>query len=65
MSKGKRMYGAWVKVNLEDGGSKEAIFHFYADPELESTEGAIDSIAQERAERRWKEPKLLSCWRSA
>ena len=62
MNKGKRLYGAWVKVPLEDGGSKEAIFRFYADPELEFT-GAIDEVAQERAERRWKEPKLLSCWR--
>lgn len=33
MNKGKKLYGAWVKVPLEDGGSKEAIFHFYADPE--------------------------------
>jgi hypothetical protein len=65
MNKGKRLYGAWVKVPLEDGGSKEAIFHFYADPELEYTEGAIDAVAQERAERRYKDTTLLSCWRSA
>lgn len=64
MSKGKRMYGAWVKVPLEDCGSKEAIFHFYADPELEYTADAIDTVAQERAERRWKDVKLLSCWRA-
>ena len=63
MNKGERMYGAWVKVRLEDGGSKEAIFHFYAHPDLEFTEGAIDAIAQERAERRYKDASLLSCWR--
>jgi hypothetical protein len=65
MKKEKKLYGAWVKVPLEDGCSKEAIFHFYADPQLEYTEDAIDSIAQERADRRWKDAKLLSCWRDA
>lgn len=63
MNKGKKLYGAWAKIRLIDGSTKEAILHFYAHPDLEFTEGAIDSIAQERAERRWKDTTLLSCWR--
>lgn len=60
----KKLYGAWATIR-KDGTSREKIFHFFADPELEWV-GGIDGVALARARKRFKadDVTISSAWRS-
>ena len=60
--RGERKYGAWVKVTDPDGGRREVIIGFYADPDLEYT-GGIQAKAEQAAGRRWKGSQVTDTWR--